>query len=397
MKKLYPCCLFFVLTVFVGLINELKANQWKPHDGAAVFTISPNRVLGSPYFNEVLKTYGLIGFAYSNFMGDHHLVALQKEMGVQIEETREVSLVVGNFLETIINFPVSTSGNYQALNNSSFTFILRTKGEVSPDEIFEKFDRWASGPAFTASDIERFRRNGRIEPEKIDEMSRAKRISRDLYAGLEKSEKIGKTTLFAIPVGMLDQSLQKMDSLKLSLGVQAEKGATIFAIGSRAGVLAFFDHENKFMDSSDNGGNEEFASFRVPVDGELLRQMESGKLSDPNGPLGPLAVTLGDAMYKIREVSGTSKLSAGRAHFDLVVSCTDSESAQAIWSVGQASLGMAQLTAMRQQMKNPKMQPVLPLHFLNQIKLKHQKNDVLIHFAATPEELFPWAANKKFP
>ena len=85
----------------------MKANQWKPDDGAAVFTLSPNRVLGSPYFNEVLKTYGLIGFAYSNFMGDHHLVALQKEMGVQIEETREVSLVVGNFLETIINFPVS--------------------------------------------------------------------------------------------------------------------------------------------------------------------------------------------------------------------------------------------------------------------------------------------------
>ena len=277
------------------------------------------------------------------------------------------------------------------------TVILKARGEVSPDKIFEKFDRWASGPAFTASDIERFRRNERIEPEKIDEMSRAKRLNRDLYAGLEKSEKVGGTTLFAIPVGMLDQSLQKMDSLKFSLGVQAEKGATTFAIGSRAGVLAFFPHENKFMNSTDNAGNEEFASFRVPLDGELLRQMESGKLSDPNGPLGPLAITLGDAMYKIREVSGTSKLSGGRAHFDLVVSCTDSESAQAIWSVGQASLGMAQLTAMRQQMKNPKVQPVLPLHFLNQIKLKHQKNDVLIHFAATPEELFPWAANKKFP
>ena len=56
-----------------------------------------------------------------------------------------------------------------------------------------------------------------------------------------------------------------------------------------------------------------------------------------------------------------------------------------------------QKTSMRQQMKNPRAQPDLPPHFLNQIKLKHQKNDVLIHFSATPVELFPWAANKKFP
>ena len=62
-------------------------------------------------------------------MGDHHVVALEKEMGVQIEETREVSLVVGNFLETIINFPVSTSGNYQALNNSSLTLFSEPMGK----------------------------------------------------------------------------------------------------------------------------------------------------------------------------------------------------------------------------------------------------------------------------
>jgi len=48
-------------------------------------------------------------------------------------------------------------------------------------------------------------------------------------------------------------------------------------------------------------------------------------------------------------------------------------------------------------MKNPKVQPDLPLEFLNKIKLKHQGNDVLIDLAAAPAELFPWAANKKFP
>lgn len=397
MKKSSPCCLFFVLTVFVGLINELKANQWKPDDGAAVFTLSPNKVLGSPYFNEVLKTYGLIGFAYSSFMGDHHVVALEKEMGLQLKDASKVSVVMGNFMENILHYPALAPDLITRPGNFPLTVILKARGEVSPDQIFEKFDRWASGVMYESHDIKRFRENGRIPAEKIEEMSKRPRIDRQLYAGLEKSEKVGRATLFAIPVGMLDQSLQKMDSLKFSLGVQAEKGSTTFAIGSRAGVLAFFAHENKFMDSTDNAGSEEFASFRVPLDGELLRQMESGKLSDPNGPLGPLAVTLGDAMYKIQEVSGTSKLSAGRAHFDLVVSCTDSESAQTIWSVGQASLGMAQLTAMRQRMKDPLAKPDLPLDFLNKIKLKHQDKEVFVHFEASPAELFPWVANKKFP
>lgn len=397
MKKLFPLFLFLLLTVFMAFIEGLKANQWKPDDGAAVFTLSPDKILESPYFREVLNTYGLIGFAYSSFMGDHHVVALQKEMGLQIKETIEVSFVVENFLQTLINFASFTSENSEALSNYYLTFILRTNGEVSENTFFENFDRWASGPKFNASDIERFRRDDRLEPEKIDEWSRASRINRDQYAGFEKSEKIGKTTLFAFPVGMLGQSLKKMDYMKFSLGMQAENGSTTFAIGSRAAVLAFFAHENKFTDSTKNAGNEEFASFSVPLDEKLVRHFESGQLSDPNGPLGPLALTLGDAIYKIREVSGTSKLSGGRAHFDLVVRCADSESAQAIWSVGQASLGMAQLSAMRHQVKNPKVQPALPLEFLNKIKLKHQGNDVLIDLAATPAELFPWAANKKFP
>ena len=140
----------------------------------------------------------------------------------------------------------------------------------------------------------------------------------------------------------------------------------------------------------------EFASFSVPLDEGLLRQIESGKLSDPNGPLGPLAITLGDAMYKIRRFPAPQNLPVVGLIFDLVVRCADSESAQVIWSVGQASLGMAQITAMRAADEKPKAQPAVPLEFLNKIKLKHQGNDVLIDLSAAPAELF-WAANKKFP
>ena len=78
--------------------------------------MKPDQVLGSSYFKEVLNTYSLLGFGYTMVMNDRHLVDLQKEMGVEIKDTSEVSLVVGNFLETVIGFPVSTSGNYQALH-----------------------------------------------------------------------------------------------------------------------------------------------------------------------------------------------------------------------------------------------------------------------------------------
>jgi hypothetical protein len=48
-------------------------------------------------------------------------------------------------------------------------------------------------------------------------------------------------------------------------------------------------------------------------------------------------------------------------------------------------------------MKNPQNPPILPLSFLTKIKLKHKGDEVHAHFEALPAELFPWAANRKFP
>ena len=386
--RLFAC--FLTTSVFAS---------WKPNDQAAVFSLKPDRVLGSPYFKEVLNTYGLLGFGYTRIMNDHHVVDLQKEMGVQIEDASEVSLVVGNFLETVIGLPVSTSGNYQALQNSSLAFILRTQGEVSSDTFFEKFDRWASGPAFSKSDIERFRKDARIEPDKIDEMSRSIRVEKKHYAEMEKPEKVGKVTLFSIPVSGINQALQTsgVDGIKMTLGMQAENGMTVFVLGSRKDVLGFFEYENTNKGSSHNVGTSEFTSFSIPLDGELLKKMETSNLSDPNGPLGPLATTLGQAMYQIKEISGTAKFSGGRAHLDLTITCKDVQSAQSIWSVGQASLGMAQLQMLRKQLKNPAAQTAVSSDFLNRIKLKNQEAKVLVHVEASPSELMPWAANQKIP
>jgi hypothetical protein len=399
MKNRIPSLVLFLSVFVLTFLDVESAERWRPDNKAAVFTLNPNQVLGSSYFEEVLKTYGLLGFAYTSVVSDHHLVDLQKEMGVQINEMSEVSLVVGNFMETIIDFPISTSGNYQALDNSSFTFILRTKEKVSPETIFEKFDGWASGPAFHSSEIDRFRKDRRIEPEKIEEMSKARRIKRDVYASLEVSEKVGNITLFTISASAFGEIFanQEINQQKIFMGIQAEKETTTFAFGSRDRVLAFFAHENKSMDSMNNSGNEEFTSFSIPVDGEMLKKLESSKLSDPHGPLGPLATTLGEAMYKITQISGKSKLAGDLAHFDFVIECSDPQSAQSIWSVGQASLGMAQLSALRNQMKNPEIKPMISMDFLNKIKLKQEGNRVLAHIEALPAELFPWALRPKLP
>ena len=387
------------ITFFASFLAATVFASWKPDDQAAVFSLKPDRVLGSPYFKEVLNTYGLLGFGYTSIMNDHHVVDLQKEMGVQIEDASEVSLVVGNFLETVIGLPVSTSGNYQALKNSSLAFILRTQGEVSPDTFFEKFDRWASGPAFSKSDLERFRRDVRIEPGKIDEMSRGVRVEKKHYAEMKKPEKVGKATLFSIPASGINQALQTsgMDGIKMTLGMQSENDGTLFVLGTRKDVLGFFEYKNSDNDLSHDPENTEFASFSIPLDGELLKKMETSNLSDPNGPLGPLAVTLGQAMYQIKEISGAAKFSGGRAHLDLSITCEDVQSAQSIWSVGQASLGMAQLQMLRKQLKNPAAQSAVTADFLNRIKLKHQEEEIHVHVEASPSELMPWAANKKFP
>ena len=67
---------------FIGCFTWISVfASWKPDEKAAVFSVKPDQVLGSPYFKEVLNTYGLIGFGYTTIMNDHHLVDLQKGDG----------------------------------------------------------------------------------------------------------------------------------------------------------------------------------------------------------------------------------------------------------------------------------------------------------------------------
>jgi len=98
MKKPIASFLFLFLGGMLSFSNRVQGEPWKPDEEAAVFTVRPDQVLGSPYFQEVLKTSGFLGFAYSTIINDQHVVDLQKEMGVEIADISEASFMMGNFV-----------------------------------------------------------------------------------------------------------------------------------------------------------------------------------------------------------------------------------------------------------------------------------------------------------
>jgi len=75
----------------------------------------------------------------------------------------------------------------------------------------------------------------------------------------------------------------------------------------------------------------------------------------------------------------------------MIVDFADSQSAQSLWSVAQASLGMSQLSAMRKQLQNPQLKPMISMDFMQRIKLQHKGTQVVVHVEALPVDLFPWA------
>ena len=97
MKKTFPSFHLLLLGAF-SFSTSLQAEPWKPDEDAAVFTVCPDQVLGSPYFKEVLKNHGFLEFVYSAIINDRHVVDLQNEIGIQIEDTSEVSFMMGNFV-----------------------------------------------------------------------------------------------------------------------------------------------------------------------------------------------------------------------------------------------------------------------------------------------------------
>lgn len=383
--------LYALLIVSVVTFSGLDAS-WRPSESAAVFTAKPNQITKSAFYKEILSTYGLLGVNQ-----DPHWIAFQKDMGIAIEQVSEVTVVFDRMMEVIYSYdPKQSIG--QLKEGLPAILILNADREVSPGVLFERFKKWASGPMWTAKQIENFKQSTKFSPEKIAEMSTRIRIPEYLFTGMDKVEEYERAMLFSIPLKMMDEEIKHWDVV---VGVRAENGFTNFAVGMRKGVKDYFSSPEsagrRSAGSSNIGSEQNFSSFVVPVTPDLLQKMGADELSEPTGPLGPLANGLGGSLQKVRELSGNAKFSGTEVHLDMVVRCSDSESAQALWSVGQASLGMSQLRAMRRQMKNPQAKPLIPLNFLNRIKLKHDGNNILIHLEALPVELFPWAVDRKLP
>ena len=380
-----------LLTFLIGLLFIVNLwGNWRPSESATVFTVKPNQVTKSEFYKKTLS-------ASLGVNQDPNWIAFQKDMGIAIEEVSEVTFVFDRMMEVLYSYDPNQSIG-QLKEGLPAILILKADREVSPRVLFENFKKWASGPMWTAKQIQGFRQSTQFSPEKIAEMSTRTRIPQHLFADMGKVEECEGGLLFPIPSKMRDQGTKHWDVV---VGALAESGSTTCVVGLRQEVRNYFSSPksdgSKSAGSNNLSSEENFSSFVVPITPELLQNMGANKLSDPNGPLGPLAAGLGGPMQNVRELSGTAKFSGAKVHLDMVVNCSDTESAQSLWSVAQASLGMAQLSAIRRQMKNPQAQQMVSLNFLKGIKLKHDGKNISIHIEALPVELFPLAAARMLP
>ena len=115
-----------------------------------------------------------------------------------------------------------------------------------------------------------------------------------------------------MPMSSIDNSFLKMGMKKIKIVQACSQKRTPPPLPQVQEKCArIFEHKNHSTAALTQPENSAIAKFSVPMDGELLKQMEANKLSDPNGPLGPLATTLGDAAYQVEENYGTAKFSGG--------------------------------------------------------------------------------------
>ena len=66
------------------------------------------------------------------------------------------------------------------------------------------------GTAFHPADIDRFRKNARVEAEKIEQMSNARRLRPEVYAVWKSPKKLEKQ-LFLITASALDENVVRRD------------------------------------------------------------------------------------------------------------------------------------------------------------------------------------------
>jgi len=388
MKLFFHSSRFSKLLSILALFAHTLDGDWRPSESSAFFTVKPNRVVGSSFFEETLGTYKLLAFGYSSIVNDFHANAFQQDMGFTPENLSEATLVFHRMMETLYLLETNRSVS-QFQGGVPATVIFKIDKEVAPEVLLQRFQKWASGPRYSAQKIKQLKESPPPEftAEQLAEMSSSPRIPKEVYSGMEKARELAGAKIFTIPHSMKDTQMKAWD---LVVGVRADQGNTTIAAGLRDEVGSYFSHaSSNSLQASPS--SDPVATFEIPLSAALLEKMGTNNLSDPNGPLGPLAVGLGEPIQKIRKVSGTAQFSGPRVHLDMIVDFADSQSAQSLWSVAQASLGMSQLSAMRKQLQNPQLKPMISMDFMQRIKLQHKGTQVVVHVEALPVDLFPWA------
>ena len=189
----------------------------------------------------------------------------------------------------------------------------------------------------------------------------------------ESVEAFKGATLLNIPRELLEDEEVDAD---ISIGIRSIGKETYFAVGLTGEVKRFFSGGKADANSSESLAAlpaKRQISFAMPIPPSVWEQAGID-FGDDN----PLFAGLANAVKGIREVGFGAGFAEKSLGVNAAITCADTQSALALWTMAQAGLGMAQLAAAGEGNAPP---------ILNRIKTQTKGKSVIISVQVLPEDL----------
>ena len=179
--------------------------------------------------------------------------------------------------------------------------------------------------------------------------------------------------LLNVPRELLEEEEVDAD---ISIGMRSIGKETYFAVGLTSGVKRFFSGGKVDANSSESLAAlpaKRQIAFAMPIPPSVWEQAGID-FGDDN----PLFAGLANAVKGIREVGFGAGFAEKSLGVNAAITCADTQSALALWTMAQAGLGMAQLAAAGEGNAPP---------ILNRIKTQTKGKSVIISVQVLPEDL----------
>lgn len=180
-------------------------------------------------------------------------------------------------------------------------------------------------------------------------------------------------TILNVPRELLEDEEVDAD---ISIGIRSIGKETYFAVGLTGEVKRFFSGGKADANSSESLAAlpaKRQIAFAMPIPPSVWEQAGID-FGDDN----PLFAGLANAVKGIREVGFAAAFAEKSLGGNIAITCADSQSALALWTMAQAGLGMAQLALAGEGNAPP---------ILNRIKTQAKGKSVIISVQVLPEDL----------